>query len=43
MAAAVLSAAPAGLAAIPAAHASVSLGRSCPAGTNWDSVLQRCV
>jgi hypothetical protein len=43
MAAAVLSAAPAGLTAAPAAHASVALAQPCPPGTHWDSGTQTCV
>lgn len=43
MAAAVLTAGPAYLAASgPVAH-SAAMSKGCPAGTNWDTVLQACV
>jgi hypothetical protein len=34
--------APAHHAAMPA-HASVALARACPAGTNWDHILNVCI
>ncbi|HUA28491.1 MAG TPA: hypothetical protein VMC03_06370 [Streptosporangiaceae bacterium] len=42
-AAAAIAAGPAHLDSTAAHHAQVLAGPQCPAGSNWDNVLQRCV
>jgi hypothetical protein len=41
--AALAAAAPAYLAASAPVHHTAALSRGCPAGTNWDTQLQKCV
>jgi hypothetical protein len=41
--AALAAASPAYLSASAPVHHAAALSRSCPAGTNWDTQLQKCV